>query len=158
MVANPSYYPHDYADEVLPGDLKELSLAGWAEWLSQGGDKAGEDGGGWQTKVPSDGQQFKAIETVWLDDVTAAMNADGEITFEPHLPDDYDFLAFRFGPGMGWSPDDIIYPVENPVEAIKVQELLSPGDDGLLAVGKSREVMLTYRADPPRLVIAGSVQ
>lgn len=158
MVANPAYYPHDYADEVLPNDLPASSLEGWAQWLGQGGDKCGEDGGGWQTEVPPDGKQFKATETTWLDDVEAAMDADGEITFKPPLPAEYDFLAFRFGPGMGWSPDDILYPVENPAQAIKEQELLSPGDDGLLAVGKSREVMLTYRADPPRLIIEGAVQ
>ena len=158
MIENPSYYPHDYADEVLPNDLEGLSLAGWAKWLAQGGDRAGEDGGGWQTEVPADGKQFKATETTWLDDVVAEMDAEGEITFSPPLPAERDFLAFRFGPGMGWSPEAILYPVDDPIAAIKESELLSPGDDGLLAVGKSREVMLTYRSDPPRLVLEGAVQ
>lgn len=162
-IPNPSYYPHDFADEVMPRDLKDSSLASWAAWLAQGGDQPDEDDdpkepSGWRVKVPDDGAQFKTTETTWLDDVTARMSADGEITFNPPLPADADFLAFRFGPDLGWSPEDIICDTDDPAAYIKECEMLSPGDDGLLAVGRSRQIVCVYRSDPPRLEIAGAVQ
>jgi hypothetical protein len=166
MIANPTYYPHDYSDEVLPQDLADTSLQGWARWLGKGGDKPGpdddpDDFAGWETDIPADGQEFRATETTWLDDVIARRRGD-EITFDPPLPEGFDFAAVRFGPGLGWSADDILDASE-PLAPQLLEDYygLSRIDDGdyeLLALGQSREVVLVYRADPPRLEVVGEVQ
>jgi hypothetical protein len=154
---NPAFYLDDYSDEIMPFGVEELSLDGWAKWLSKGGDP------NWPADVPEDGQVLGASSISFDDDVIAQLGDDGEtITFSRPLKG-YAFAAVRFGPNMGWSPEDIIDPSDAENELLGKSEwrdepMLEPGGDCLIAVGKTSNLRLRYIADGPALEILGAVQ
>lgn len=146
-----SYYLSDFADEMLPC---EPTLVSWAQWLSKG------DSGWWNhTEPATDGQQFRASVMSWEPDIIATRKQGGW-TFSRD-PDGADFLAVRYGEGLGWSPDNIVWG-EDMAKALR--DWFADYDDvcwseEFIAVGKNEpSVLLTYRADPPRLEIAETLQ
>ena len=163
-----TYYLDDYADEVLPESLEEPTLEGWAKWIAGGGDDGPDDEG----PFVEDGKILNASSLTFLDDVEVRRlpahydeekdEFDPELEFSPPLPDRslWDFAALRMGPGMGWGGDDILDPddLEDGLCGA-LCPLLEPGDEGILALAKSTNVRLRYRADPPRLeVVEETVQ
>jgi hypothetical protein len=154
---NPAYYLDDYADEVLPCGLEGVSLEGWAKWLSQGGDA------GWPADVPRDGQEFAASSTRFDQDISAQRSDNGETITFSRPPNGYTFAAVRFGPGMGWSPDDILDPggIEDDLLGKgewRDEPLLEPGEDCLIAVGHHSALRLRFRAAGPAFEIIGTIQ
>lgn len=156
MVANPALYLDDFADEVLPNDLVSLTPEGWAKWLGKGGDDEREGGGGWQCPIPDDGEEFTGWETTFLEDIRFEVLADKKVALSRGIETDADFAAIRFGPGLGWSPEDILNPDESLSSQIadRIDDPVGDvGETGEIAVGRSRKVVCTYRADPPRLEV-----
>lgn len=159
---NPAFYLDEFADEIMPSDLEECSLAGWAAWLAKGGESPDEDGetGCWSFDPPKDGTLYQASSLTFLPDIEIERLADEDC--EPRfrwsrpLDEGVDFAAIRFGPGMGWSGDDIICNTDSQcgIEA----EIADPswpkleiGESGFLAVARNRNMTLFYRSNPPTL-------
>ena len=98
-MTNRSYYLDDYSDEVMPC---EPSLDGWALWLS-----SPDPDEPWnKEEAPIDGCTFSASAIDWLPDIVAT-NANRVWSFS-EVPQNDDFIAVRFGEGMGWEADNII--------------------------------------------------
>jgi hypothetical protein len=95
-----SYYLDAFCDEMVPCDL---TLEGWAKWLSSGGDSDE------QVDVPNDGQAFAGSAIAWAQDIVATRQ-DGKWSLS-RVPTEDDFVAVRYAAGSGWSPDNIISPV-----------------------------------------------
>lgn len=149
-----AYYLDDFADEVLPEGLEDVTLEGWAKWLAKGG--SGKYG--WTFAPPGDGETFAGSSLTFLDDVTVRRCAlspecdfdNDEFEFSPELPPNRDFAAVRFGPGLGWDSDCILDP-DDLGDGLK--DIMDVGDDAILAVARSKTHRFRYRADPPRLEI-----
>ena len=158
MMENPAYYLDDYADEILPPGLENLSLQSWAKWLANGGDAD------WPADVPADGQEFGAYSIAFANDIAAQRSDDGETVSLSRPVNGYDFAAVRFGPNMGWSPEDIITSLDEIEKELlgksewRDEPMLDPGEDCLIAVGNSSKLRLRYREDGPGLEIIGTVQ
>jgi len=143
-----AYYLSQYADEVLPCDP---TLDGWAAWLSQPDPAWGRD------MAAVEGDHFDASVMRFAPDIIATKTADGWVL--SRAPTDVDFLAVRFGPGLGWSPEDIVWG-EDMAQALRDHLAECGGDEEYIAVGiKEPTVLLTFPpGPPPRLDIAGTVQ
>lgn len=157
--ANPAYYLDDYSDEVMPTLEGGLTLASWAAWLAQGGEKPeeGEEPGCWTFDPPLDGAIFKASRMDFDEDIRVEhrTDADGEPTllFSRESLSGYDFAAVRFGPGMGWDADAILDPTGDLDDQLANKDcpLVEVGEEENIAVAKTTDIVLVYRADPPRL-------
>lgn len=157
-IPNPAYYFDDYADEVAPSCLTELTLAGWAAWLAQGGEKVeeGEEAGCWTFDPPEDGKTFKANRLDFAEDIRVERFPDDEgpvIELSRDDLADYDFAAIRFAPGFGWDADSILDPSGRLIDQLCDPDcpLVEVGDEEVIAVAKSTDLVLVYRTDPPRL-------
>lgn len=154
MIDNPqatdrAYYLDDFADEIMPCDA---TLEGWAEWLS----RPDPD---WPHDIPKKGTSFACSVTRWEEDIVATRNgSDWQFSRPIGAP---DFLAVRFGPGLGWDPDNIIWGED--MEAA-LREWLSEhcddcDDEEHIAVGTEEpKVRVVYAENPPRLLVQGVVQ
>ena len=91
-----SYYLDDFLDESVPC---ELTLEGWAAWLS----KPDPD---WEHEVPKHGEVFTGSAIAWSEDIVAT-RADGTWSLSRE-PAERDFVAVRFGKGLGWSGENIV--------------------------------------------------
>jgi hypothetical protein len=123
-----------------------------AEWLSQPDSDWGRD------EAAKDGDHFAASVLRFEADITARRGPDGWVLSRE--PGDCSLLAVRFGPGLGWSPEAIVYG-EDMGAALRefLLEEADAGDVEHIAIGFDEPpVMLTYRADPPRLSIEGVIQ
>jgi hypothetical protein len=154
---NPAYYLDDHVDEVLPHGLESLSLEGWAKWLANGGDAE------WPADVPADGQEFTASSTTFDADIVAEMSEDGHTIVFSRPPNGYTFAAVRFGPGMGWSPDDILDPDGIEADLLgrgswRDEPVLQPSEDCLIAVGHHASLRLRYKSNGPAFEIIGTAQ
>jgi hypothetical protein len=160
------FYLDKYADEVLPLGLERPTLAGWAAWLSKGGERDNPDrdeDDSWSFEPPRDGAEYAASSLTLEEDIVATRSADGEtINYSRPISSDIDFIACRFGPGMGWDPESIHDPTcsfGGSIDQQLVENLmLERGEEACLAVGRSSNLTVRYRAgDPPRLEIVEAV-
>lgn len=167
MVANPAFYLDEFTDEILPSELEECTLAGWAAWLAKGGESPNEDGetGCWSFEPPKDGALYGASCLTFLADIeiTRLPDDDCEPRFIWSRPLDsgVEFAAIRFAQGAGWGPDDIICDADSQasIEAEIADDAwpkIEVGETALLAVARNEDVRLVYRASPPALLYAGS--
>lgn len=162
-MAETLFYLDKYADEVLPLGLERPTLEGWAAWLSRGGER--NDGrqdrdSCWCFDPPAGGTEYAAGSLAFEDDVIATRSDDGEsIAYSRPIPDDIDFVAIRFGPGMGWEGDSIMSPEDVEAQLLdKDCPMLEPGESGHLAIARNANLRLIYRTAPPRLEVLGTVQ
>lgn len=146
-----SYYLTEFADEY--GPVSENTLPAWAEWLS----KPDAD---WGRDAPAaDGETFAASAIRWDDDIVATRTPDGW-TFSRD-PSGEDFIAVRFGPGLGWDADMIVEGDDMPRA---LRDWLKANDEicddvEYVAIGMNEpDVVLTYRAGPPPTLSAETVQ
>lgn len=144
-----AYYLDDFADEIIPCDA---TLEGWAEWLSRHDPD-------WPHDIPKKGDIFIASVLRFDEDLIATRKGD-DWTFSRGLDGEPSLLAVRFGPGLGWSPDNIIYPCT--LDAVK--EWLSDAGEATeeiehVAVAYDEpQLRLIYAENPPRLLVQGTVQ
>lgn len=144
-----SFYLDDFADEVLPCGT---SLDEWAAWLGKPDKTWG------RTEPAADRSTYSASRVRWDDDVIATRQMDGRYTLSREIHGEPAVIAIRFGPGLGWDPDNIVWPASD------LTAFLEDPDNGgepeeRIAVGYSEpDVVLLYLADPPRLVIQGVKQ
>ena len=142
--ADRSYYIDQYSDEVVPCDC---SLDGWAKWLSEPALEWGRE------KAATDGDTFKASVLRWGDDVIATAQADGSWHLSGE-PENAALVAVRFGPGAGWDVESIAGDFRD-LHDILVDFGSPAGTIEHVAIGfTDADVMLTYRADPPRLIVS----
>jgi hypothetical protein len=145
-----AYYLHDFSDETVPCDC---TLDGWANWLSLP-DLA------WGRKEGArDGDVFTASVQSFQNDILAT-RCGLEWSFS-YWPDRVDFLAVRFGEGMGWSADNIIWG--HDMRAALLEWLKEAGEHAadveFVAVARSEPaVSLIYTKSPPTLSIMGTDQ
>lgn len=143
-----SYYIEEYSDEVVPCDC---TLEGWAAWLSKPAPEWG------RPAAAPDGHSFEASVLVWEEDVIATRGSDGEWSLSRDF-DGGDCIAVRFGPGLGWDAESIVYDRSGLLEYLK------DNDGGVgavehVAIGRAApNVRLLFKADPPRLIVQGTVQ
>lgn len=155
---NPAFYLNDYADEILPFGLESLSLDGWAKWLSKGGEEE------WPADVPEDGAEFAASSITFDDDIMAQRSDDGATVTLTRPVSGYAFAAVRFGPNMGWSPEDIISDPDDAENELlgkgkwRDEPMLDPGEDCLIAVGHHSDLRLRFKSAGPTFEIIGLVQ
>lgn len=141
------FYIEDFTDEVMPC---YPSLEGWAKWLSAPDAEWGRD------EVAADGDTFTADVIEYVEDVIATRTADGWSL--SHEPEGASLVAIRFGPGMGWSSDNMVGDVASLIEHLTENDI-DMDDVEHVAIGMDRpSVRLIYRADPPRLIVEGAVQ
>lgn len=139
------YYLSDFSDESCPC---EPTLEGWAEWLA----KPSEE---WGRAAPeADGKTFTAYVLRFQEDVIATPK-DGEWRLSRDIAG-LDFLAVRFGPGLGWSADDIVS------DETELRDYLADcGEDGeinIAAAVSEPKVTVTFHAGPPPHCTAETVQ
>ncbi len=156
MAKDRSIYLDDYTCEMQPCDP---TLEGYAALLAAGGN---ED---WpNVAIPKDGQTFTGSALVWKPDIIAT-RLGGKWSLSRN-PDDNDFVAVRFGEGLGWYPDHIIYQEMGLVDGEYTQtETMAEAllrwfeendpccdDTEFVAVAESQNgLTFQYRSDPPRL-------
>jgi hypothetical protein len=132
------YYIDDYSDEVVPCDC---TLDGWSNWLSKPDPDWNRDA------AARPGDRFAASVMRLEEDVIATF-VDGEWGLDRD-PSHADFLAIRFGPGLGWSADDIVSGRDKRAALIEALSNLGgtpePGDKINVAVGVDQPgVILVY--------------
>lgn len=137
-----AYYVDKYTDEVVPCDT---TLEAWAVWL------AAPD---LDLLAPAlDGDVFSISAMRFDEDIVARRN-DGKWRFS-RMPDGADFLAVRFGPGMGWDGDSIIF-CGGPMGSALIDHMLASedqfddGEDVHIAVAVNLPACkAVFRAGPP---------
>lgn len=93
-----SWYVNDHVDE---GDVPATTLDGWATYLADWQDDS-------TAEYYPDGEAFEASAILWHADIIATRTTDGwKLDREPV---DGDFVAVRYGEGLGWAPENIVYP------------------------------------------------
>lgn len=140
-----AWYLSDYADEVLPCDA---TLEGWAEWLSRPDPT-------WPHDVPGDGATFEAARIRFEDDIIVQRRSGGEWTFSRPIPEDASLLAVRYGPGLGWQPDNIVWgeSMETALREWLAENDEHCDDEEYVAVGFDEpKQTLIYKSSPPRLI------
>lgn len=143
-----AYYIEQWSDEVVPCDC---TLQGWAEWLSKPDIQ-------WRRDAPAnDGDRFTASVIRFGEDAMAVREGGDWRLFNSLV--DVDFVAARFGKGMGWSGDDILSPDEPSVrEWLEENPDQTEGTTVYFAIGfYEPEVTLVYHANPPRMTVEGLV-
>jgi hypothetical protein len=145
------YYLDDFADEIMPCDP---TLDAWADWLS----KPDPD---WQRDEPAtDGQQFACTVQREMPDIIATRTGSGW-SFSRAVENDYTFLAVRWGEGLGWSPENIIWG-EDMMTALR--EWFAENDEfcddvEFVSVAlNAPDVVATYRAFPNPHLTLGALQ
>lgn len=150
--ASLSFYLDDFTDELMPCGT---SLSEWATWLS----KPDED---WHRDAAAkDGEHFKSSVTRWQQDIIARRDAAGAWSFSAPIPVGATTVAVRFGQGLGWDPDNIIWgeDMQAALASWFAENEQFCDDEEFIAIGMPEpEVMLVYRSDPPRLLVEGPVQ
>ena len=151
-----SIYLDDYTDDIQPCDP---TLEGYAAFLASGGNDDWPN-----VDIPEDGTIFAGSALQWKPDIIATRK-DGKWSLSRE-PSDDEFVAVRFGPGLGWWPDGIIYPETGLIDgkyvaietmAESVLRWLSENDETCndteyVAVAEYQEgLSFRYRSDPPRL-------
>lgn len=144
-----AYYIDEHADEIMPCDA---TLEGWAEWLSKPDPT-------WPHDIPKDGDKFAASALRFAEDIVATRHAGGEWIFSRDLTDEPSLLAVRFGMGLGWDPDNIIYPCTlDALREFFADPINSADDEEYIAVAYDEQPMtLIYKAHPPRLIVKDRV-
>ena len=133
-MADTRYYLTDYDDEIVPCDC---TLAGWAEFLDE-------------TVGAADGATFDALALHFEDDIIATRTAHGwKLSREP-TPE--QFVAVRFGEGLGWSSEYILHPA-HVREWLREQDPDCEDTELLAVANYENDLRVTFRADPPRLEI-----
>lgn len=146
-----SYYLTDFLDEIMP--VAEQTLPAWADWLSK------PDADFDRTASAVDGATFAASVVRWDDDIIATRNAQGWAFSRD--PSGEDFMAVRFGPGLGWDAGMIVYG-DDMAQALrdwlKENDALCE-DEEYVAIGMNEpDVVLTFRAGPPPALVVETVQ
>lgn len=125
------YYVDQYSDEIVPCDC---TLDGWAEWLAK--DVRGEWG---RTGPIPSGTELSASVLLFLGDVEVTRLTEKSFSFEPGLPENFEFAAMRFGKGLGWDAESILNPDELHDGLLGYGSeycvLLEVGESGWLALG-----------------------
>lgn len=135
-----AYYLTDYSDEIVPCDC---TLQGWANWLS----KPDPD---WQRSEPAvDGDRFSATVLRFCDDIIATHGAHGW-TFSRE-PDPADFMAVRYGEGLGWSADMLVEP-KGLAEWFAENGTYCDDVEYIAVATNEPPMMVTYHANPPRCI------
>lgn len=149
-----AYYLDDFVDEIMPCSP---TLEAWAEWLS----KPAPD---WsRTEAAADRSTFNASILRFEEDIVATKGADGW-TFSRPFPEEPGLVAARFGAGMGWSPENIIYPDHGQTWEEAVRAFLDDEENDTepvehIAIAMDEpSVVLMFKHDPPRLIVQGMVQ
>ncbi|HEX5213294.1 MAG TPA: hypothetical protein VFW22_16335 [Pseudolabrys sp.] len=152
-----SYYIDKFNDEVLPC---EPTLEGWAEWLSNGAGADPEENDA--NPAIADGERFTASCMRWGEDVMAVLEGGQWRLF--NTAKGADFIAARFGKGLGWSPEHILDAEKGDEAILKfLNEDAAPftneGDTEYFALGfKEPNCVLEYHTHPPRLDVVAIVQ
>lgn len=145
---NLRFYIDDYSDEVVPCDC---TLAGWAQWLSKPDPQ-------WQRdRAANNGETFKASVLRFAADVVATKQEDGSYAFSHEPGDDAALIAVRFGPGLGWDPDNIFSDFAQLRDAMNDEGEMGDfygadcfDDVEHIAVGFNEpDVVLTFHVGPP---------
>ena len=90
-----AYYLSDYMDEVMPCGT---GLDDWAEWLSEPDESWGRE------EPAKNGDTFKAHSYEFHQ--VEARKVDGEWVFDPSIPVGTEWMAVRYGDGLGWDAED----------------------------------------------------
>ncbi len=101
------FYLDDYADEIVP---HEPTLEGCAQFLRHGKTQKDRDEGGWTIPdgpLVEDGATVSISSLVMVADRSLVKTVDG-YAITPPIPEGFDFIAPRHGPGLGWSADEIL--------------------------------------------------
>lgn len=142
--------------------------------MSKGGERQlgyGEGDNCWAFDPPADGTEYAGSVMTFDEDVIVTRHDDGEISFSRPIPSDVDFVALRFGSGLGWDADMILDPgevvagllgypdVDRPYPALAEScALLGKGETGYLALARNTNLKLRFHAgEPPRLEIVEEV-
>lgn len=146
------FYLDDFMCEVVPC---KPTLEGWANWLSKADDQ-------WEHEIPDDGEVFEGSALLFGEDIIAKRQG-GTWTLS-RVPDDDAFIAVRFGPALGWSPEQIIYPDKGQTMAGAIIEWLEAKDDAwfdeenIACAAHEDGWRFTYRAGAVPQLLAERVQ
>lgn len=144
------YWINEYADECVPCDS---TLEDWAEWL---GTVDLEDSWG-RTEPAKDGDTFTAM-TATRTDYTVTL-AGGEMSFDPPLPAQWDFLALCYFPGGGWSTDATAETLQGFQEIVEEASDADPDTGPVSALSYGPKAHLTFRRDGKRVWLeVGSIE
>lgn len=147
-MADRRYYLDDFCDEIMPADG---TLDDWARWLSEPDRQWG------RKEAAADGAVFVASVIRFEADIVARRSPDGW-TFDRE-PGDASLVAVRFGPGLGWQADNIVYPSDGRTMGEALREWFDENDADCddvehVAIGFDEpKVSLTFRASGPSLSI-----
>lgn len=147
-MAEKLFYIDDYADEIMPCDG---TLEAWAAWLA----KADRQWG--RASAAADGSVFVASVVRFEADIVARRGADGWSLDRD--PGDASLVAVRYGAGLGWSAEQILYPNNGePMREALLTWFAENEDDcdelEYVAVGFDEpKVSLTFHAAGPSLSI-----
>lgn len=129
----------DYCDEIEPHNG---TLEGIASWLSK------PDKNWHRDSAARPGDTFEASALNFDADIIATRHAGGEWTFSRD-PSGYDFLAVRWGEGLGWDPDAIIWGDDM---AVALREWLAENSDvgcEFVAAGNDEnDLVITFHEGP----------
>jgi hypothetical protein len=145
------YYLDDYSDEAMPCDG---TLEAWAEWLSQPDPDWG------RVAAVEDGQQFACGVQRGLPDIIATREPSGW-TFSREPDERCTLLAVRWGEGMGWSPDNIIWGEDMSAalrEWFEENDLLCDDTEFVSIALDQPSIIVTYHAGPAPHLVASTVQ
>lgn len=153
------YHLSDYADEV---QVHVPTLEGAAYFLQHGRDPDGDPDDVWigaPLAKPGDAVPLMRLE-ILLDTVARRDGASGGWVFDPPLPPEANFLAVRWGGGLGWSGERICDPRDIGANGDSVFfDELNDGDDVVehVAVGVTSDVRASFSLDAvtgePRLTL-----
>ncbi|WP_010184759.1 hypothetical protein [Sphingomonas sp. PAMC 26605] len=136
------YYLEDYSDEIIPCDP---TLDSWAKWLSK------PDHEWHRPQSAADGASFKAsVLRMSATDLVATRTDDGWAFDRDITP---DFIAVRWGRGMGWDADSIVGDMD---ELRTWLDENSDGDNRVenIAFGWNEpDVLVIFHADGPRCTV-----
>ena len=139
------YYLVPYTDEVMPC---APTLDGWAAWLSK------PDPSWNRTAAAQDGDEFTASTLVSYGQITVDRPDTGRTDTDEGwrisgLVDEWVGEFFLAVPG-GWDAEHSGPSVDRALEGLEDD----PGPHYLECVAAGEDVILVYRADPPRLEVA----
>lgn len=138
MSAQTLYYIVEFTDEIVPCDC---SLDGWAKWLSAPDEE-------WNRDAPAeDGEVFKASTIKVLGDVRAEFINGAWSAVDP-IPEGTEMYWLRhYQGGTGWNAEFAAGTITDATDCLDDDE----GPLWFACTKDGPDVLLTYRADGPRL-------